>query len=95
MLVGIIIHVLQCGTTYAVAQACSSRVIAGVKVVQLHVPHVAHGVNEAVRQVCGNGHGTPIVADKEAKGMPLAGVAPGFKSVVHCLVVDLYICNKV
>ena len=67
----------------------------GVKVVRLQVPHVACGVNEAVRQVCGDGHCTPIVADKKAEGMPLAGVIPGLKSIAHCLEVDLYILNKV
>ena len=95
VLVGIFIHILQCGMTYAVAQACSSQVVVGVKVVQLHNPHVAHGVNEAVSQVCGNGHCTPIVADKKAKGVPLAGVTPGLKGITCHLEVDLYIGHKV
>ena len=63
--------------------------------VWLYIPHVAHGVNKAVRQVCWDGHGGPIVADKEAKGTPLAGVAPGCKSIMHHLEVDLYILNEV
>ena len=76
-------------------QACSGWVVAGVKVIQLYIPHVAHQVNEAVRSVCGDGHGTPIVADKEAKGMPLARVNPSLKSITHCLEVNLYVSNKV
>ena len=59
MLVGIIIGVLQCGTTYAAVQVCSSWAVAGVEVVWLYIPHVACGVNKAVRLVCGDGHGTP------------------------------------
>ena len=94
-LVGIIIHVLQCGVPYAVAQACSSQVVVGVKVVWFHIPHIARWVDEAVRQIHGDGHGAPIVADKEAKGLPLAGVAPGLKSIAHHLEVNLYILNKV
>ena len=69
--------------THAAVQVCSSRVVVGVEVVQLHIPHVAHGVHEAVRQVHGDGRGTPIVADKEEKGIPLAGVAPGLKSITY------------
>ena len=95
MLVGIVIHILQCGMTYAVVQVCSSQVVVGVKVVWLHVPHVACGVNEAVRWVCGDRHCAPIVADKKAKGVPLARVTHGFKGITHCLEVDLYISNKV
>ena len=66
----------------------------GVKVIWLHIPHVAHRVNKAVRWVREDGHGAPI-ADKESKGMPLAGVTPGLKNIMHHLEVDLYICNKV
>ena len=72
VLVGIIIHILQRGTTYAVEQAFSSWYVAGVKVVWLHVPHVACGVNEAVMWVHGDGHCAPIVADKKTKDVPLA-----------------------
>ena len=94
-LVGIIIHVLLCGTAYAVVQACSDWVVVGVKVVQLHIPHIACGVNEAVRWVCWDGHCTPIVADKKTKGMPLARVTPSFKGVMCHLEVSLYIGHKV
>ena len=80
--------------TYAVVQACSSWVVVGVKVVWFYVPHIVHGVNEAVRWVHWDGHGAPIVADKEAKGTPLAGVTPTLKSVMRHLEVDLYILNE-
>ena len=53
---------------YAVAQASSGGVVTDVKVVQLHILHVAHGINEAIRQVCGDQHYAPIVVDKEAEG---------------------------
>ena len=95
MLVGVVIGKLQCGMTYAVVQACSSWVVVGVKVIWLYVPHVTHWVDEAVGQVRGNGHGTHIVADKEAKGAPLAGVTSGLKSIPHHLEVDLYVSDKV
>ena len=78
---GIIIHVLQCDVAYAVAQMCSGQVVVSVEVVQLYILHVAHGINEAVRWVCGDGHCTPIVIDKEAEGMPLAQVTPSFKGI--------------
>ena len=70
-LLGLIIGELQSGAAYAVVQACSSQVVAGIEVVWLHIPHVAGGVDEAVQWIHGNGHGTPIVADEEAKGTPL------------------------
>ena len=37
----------------------------------------------------------PKVADKEAKGMPLARVTSGLKSVMRCLEVDLYVLDEV
>ena len=79
----------------AVAQVCSHWVVVGIEVVWLHVPHIAHWVDEAVWQIHGNGHGTPIVADKEAKGMPLARVTPGLKSVLCHLEVNLYVPDEV
>ena len=79
MLVGIVIHVLQCGTTYAVMQVCSSQVVVGAEVVWLYIPHVAHGVNKAARRVHGDGHGTPIVADKEAR--VLLGSPPALRAL--------------
>ena len=94
-LVGVVIGELQRGTTYAAAQACSSWVVVGVKVIRLYIPHVTHRVDKAVRWVCGNGHGATIVADKEAKGTPLVGVASGLKSIPHHLEVDLYVSDEV
>ena len=61
----------------------------GVKVVWLHILHVARGINEAIRWVHGDGHHTPIVVDKEAEGVPLARVTPGFKGIMHRFQVDL------
>ena len=95
MLFGVSIHILQSNVAHAVAQACSCQVVACVKVAWIHIPHIAHWVDEAVRQICGDGHGVPIVADKEAKGAPLAGVTPGLKSIAHHLEVTLYVLNKV
>ena len=77
------------------AKKCSGRVVAGVKVVQLHILHIARGINEAVRQVHGDGHCTPIIVDKEAEGTPLAQVSPSFKGVTHRFQVDLYIRHEV
>ena len=73
----------------------SHQVVAGVKVIQLCVPHIAGGVDEAVRWVCGDGHSTPKVADKKAKGVPLAGIASSLKSITHCLKVNLYVLDEV
>ena len=81
--------------TYAVVQACSGQVVAGVKVIWLYLPHITHRVDEAVRRVHGDRHGTSVVADKEAKGAPFAGVAPGLKSIMCCLEVNLYVPDKV
>ena len=80
---------------HAVAQTCSSRVVAGVEVVLLHMLHIAHGINEAVRWVCGDGHHAPIVIDKETEGVPLAQVIPSFKGILHCFQVDLYVGHEV
>ena len=62
-------------------QACPHWVVVGVKVIWLGVPHIAVGVDEAVRQVHWNGHGAPEVADKEAKGVLLAGVTRSLNSI--------------
>ena len=94
-LVGVIIGKLQSGVAYAVVQACSSWFVVGIKVVWLHIPHIAGGVDEAIWQICGNRHGAPIVADKEAKGTPLTVIAPGLKSVPHHLEVNLYVLDEV
>ena len=94
-LFGVVIGKLQCGTANIVVQACPCWVVVGVEVVWLHVPYIAGGVDKAVRQVHANGHGAPKVADKETKGMPLAGVTSGPKSVMCCLEVDLYVLDKV
>ena len=87
------IHILQHGVIYAAVQVGSSWVVVGVKVIWLYVPHITHWVDEAVRRVHGNGHG--IVADKGAKGMPLAGVTSSLKSIPHHLEVDLYVPDEV
>ena len=79
----------------AVVQGCSCQVVVGIKVVWLHIPHIAGWVDEAVQRICGNGHHTPIVADKEVKGTPLAGVTPGLKSIPCHLEIDLYVPDKV
>ena len=94
-LLGLIIGVLQSGMAYAAVQVCSSRVVVGIEVVWLHIPHVAGGVDEAVRWIHGDGHGAPIVADEEAKGMSLAGVVPGLKGIPHHLEVNLYVLDEV
>ena len=94
-LFGVSIYILQGSTAHAVAQACSHRVVVGVKVVWLHIPHIAHWVDEAVWRIRGDRHCTPIVADKEAKSVPLARVASSLKSIMHHLEVTLDIFNKV
>ena len=66
-----------------------------VEVVRLHILHIAHRINEAVRQVCRDGHCAPIFVDKEAEWVPLAGVTPSFKGITHCFQIDLYIGHKV
>ena len=39
---------------YVAVQVSSGRAVAGVEVVWLHVLHVAHGINKAIRQVHGD-----------------------------------------
>ena len=67
----------------------------GVKVVWLHILHIAHGINEALRWVHGDRHYAPIVVDKEAEGVPLARVTPGFKGITHHFQVNLYVRHEV
>ena len=64
------------------AQASSGRVVAGVEVVQLHVLHIAHGINKAIRWVHGDRHHALIVVDKEAEGMPLTWITSSFKGIM-------------
>ena len=79
-LFGVSIHILLSSMAHAVVQAYSRWVVVGVKLVWLHIPHVAHWVDEAVWQIHGDGHGAPIIADKEAKGVPLAGTTPALRA---------------
>ena len=79
----------------AVMQACPHWVVVGVEVVWHCIPYIAGGVDEAVRWARGNGHGNPKVADKEVKGVPLAGVISSLKSITCCLEVDLYVLDEV
>ena len=67
----------------------------GVKVVWLHILHIACQKNEAIRQVHGDGHRAPIVVDKEAEGTPLAQVTPSFKGIMHHFQVNLYVRHEV
>ena len=80
---------------YAAAQVSSGGVVVGVKVVQLHVLHVAHGINKAIRWVHGDQHYAPIVVDKEADGMPLTQITSSFKGIVCHFQVDLYVGHEV
>ena len=81
-LFGVSNHILLSSMANVVEQVCSCWVVVGIEVVWLHVPHIACWVDKAVQRTW-NGHGTPIVADKEAKGTPLAGVTPNLKSVLY------------
>ena len=94
-LFGVVIAELQCATTNAAAQACPCWVVAGVKVVWHCIPHIAGGIDEAVRRVHGYGHGAPEIADKDTKGVTFARVASSLKSIMCCLEVDLYVLDKV
>ena len=76
----VVIGELQCGAANAVVQVHPCWVVVGVKVVWHRILHIAGRVDKAVRWVCGDGHGTPEFADKEAKGMPLARVASGLRT---------------
>ena len=80
---------------YAAAQVSSSRVVAGVKVVQLHILHVAHGINEAIRWVCGDQHHALIVVDKEAKGVLPTWITSSYKGITCHFKVDLYVRHEV
>ena len=71
---------------------CSGQVVVSVKVVWLHILHIASGINEAVRW---DGHCTPIVVDKEAEGVPLVRVTLSFKGITCCFQIDLFIGHKV
>ena len=95
VLFGVSIHVLQSSMAHAAAQVCSHQVVAGIKVVWLHIPHVARGVDKAVQWICRDGHCAPIVADEEVKGAPLAQVTHSLKSIALYLEVTLNVPNKV
>ena len=80
---------------YTAVQACSGVVVVGVKVVRLHIFHVACGINEAIRQVHVDGHYVPIVVDKEAEGAPLTWVTPSFEGIMCHFQVNLYVGHEV
>ena len=75
----VVIGKLQCGIANAVAQVHPCWVVAGVKVVKHCIPHIAGQVDQAVRWVCGDGHGAPEVADKEAKVHLSLGLPPALR----------------
>ena len=83
------------GVAYTAMQVCPRWIVAGVKMIWICISYIAGGVYQAVRRVCGDGHGAPKVADKNAKGTLLAGIASSFKSIMHHLKVDLYVLDKV
>ena len=89
------IIVLEGGAAYAAMHTCPCQIVAGVKMIQIRISDVAGGVYQAIRLVGGDGHSAPKVADKKAKGMPLAGITSSLKSVTHHLKVDLYVLDEV
>ena len=95
VLFGFIIVELQGGMAYAVMQVHPHQIVVGVKMIQTNISYVAGGVYQAVRQVCGDGHGAPKVADKKAKGTPLASITPSLKSIMHHLKVDIYVFDEI
>ena len=76
-------------------QVSSGGFVVGVKVDWFHVLHIARGINEAIRRVCGDRHHALIVVDKEAKGMPPTWITSSFKGVVCCFQVDLHVRHEV
>ena len=95
MLFGFVIVVLEGGAVYAAMQVHPCQIVAGVKMIQICISYVAGGVYKAIRQVSGDGHSAPKVADKKAKGAPLAGITSGLKSIMPHLKVNLYVLDEV
>ena len=94
-LFGFIIVKLQGGAAHAAMQVHPCWIVVGVKMIWIHISYLAGGVYQAVRRVCGDGHGTPKDADKKAKGMPLARIASGLKSITCYLKVNLHVLDEV
>ena len=85
---------LSC-VTHTMMQVCPCGTVAGVKMIQFNTFYITGGIHQAIRWVCGDRHGTTEIVYKKAEGTPLARIAPGLKSVTHCLKVDLYVFDKV
>ena len=73
----------------------SGGVVVIVKVVQLHILHIACGMNEAISWVHGDRHYAPIVVDKEAEGASLTQITSSFKGITCRFQVDLYVGHEV
>ena len=78
---------------YAVVQVSSSGIVVGVKMVWLHVLHIAHGINQAIRWVHGDQNYTPIVV--EAEDTPLTQITSSFKGIACHFEVNLYVAHEV
>ena len=94
-LCGIIVTELQGGSAYTTMQACPHRTVPGVEMIGLDTFDVTGGVHQTIGRVRWDGHNTTEIVHKEAIGAPLARVAPGLESVVHCPEVDLYVLDEV
>ena len=82
VLFGFIIVELQGGMAYTTMQVHPHQIVVGVKMIWIHISYVAGGIYQAVRQVCGDGHGTLKVTDEKAKGAPLAGITSSLQSIM-------------
>ena len=71
------------------------RTVAGVKIIWFNTFYITGGIHQAIRWVSGDGHGTIEIVYKKAKGMPLAGIAPGLESITCHLKVDLYVFDEI
>ena len=78
-----------------VQQAHPCGTVAGVEMVRFDAFDVTGGIHQAIGRVRGDGHSAAEIVHKKAIGAPLAGVAPGLESIVHCLKITLYVLDEI
>ena len=95
MLFGIIVTELQGGAAYTMMQVHPHRTVVGVKMIRFDAFDITGGVHQAIGSVHGDEHSATEIVNEKAISAPLARVAPGLESVVHCLEVTLYVLDEI
>ena len=80
---------------YAMMQVRPCQIVVGVKMIWVHISYAAGGVYQTIRGGLWGWPWHPQSCYKKAKGVPLAEITSGIKSVACHLKVNLYLLDEV